>query len=399
VARALIQINGVDGSNDDLPINVVVNLNNDGNGGEVSYAWVILDQPPGPADALSATNIANPTLQPRKQGTYLLQLTVNGSLVDEAIVGIRQVKTNQRVPAAGETIQDSATRGWANASGSFQQLVDSGYGANYGLVTAVSGGVFSRGQVLKQTGEAVIMSGLPGQETLPQWAAANITNASDLYLVESQLGVFESVVSTGSTNAVFGDIIYVRVAGRFAGSGVTTGGIGQEVYMDNTGALSLAPGSFPRIVGKSLNIDPSADLWINPQLTPQPMLLTWGNETGPSAGQTRYMNPSGFSATTVDSNETALLVPFDGTVLAFNANTRVGPVADSIVFTVRRNFADTAITATIPAGFGSGSDYTNPTSFLAFDSLSLSVVGGGALAGAPTGLVAVALFVPAKLHL
>lgn len=398
MARALISVNGIDGSNDNLPVNTVVNLNNDGNGGEVSYSWVILDQPNGPADSLSATNIQAPNFTPQKQGTYFIQLTVNGTLIDTVIVGIRQVKTFQRVPAAGETIQDSSTRGWANASGSFQQLIDAGYGQNFGLMAGVAFGAFSRGTVLIQTGEFVVMPGLPGQEPLPVWSpATQITYGTTLY--NSQLAVFESVVSTGSTTSSANDIIYVRLLGLFTDSGVTTGSIGQPIYLDNSNALSTAPGSFPVLIGKSLNVNASADLWIDPLLTSQPLLLTWGNETGPAAGQTRYMNPAGFSPTTVSGNETTLSVPFDGTVARLLVNARVGPSGDSLTFTVRRNFADTAISAVMPDGGGSAADYTNPASFLAFDQLSLSVTAGVLPASAGLGLVATALFFPNKLYL
>ena len=56
MTQALITVNAVAGSNTDLPINTLVQLNNTGNGGEITYAWSILDQPPGTADALSSTN-------------------------------------------------------------------------------------------------------------------------------------------------------------------------------------------------------------------------------------------------------------------------------------------------------------------------------------------------------
>ena len=62
---ANISINGVDGSNADLPINVLVQLGNQNTGGEVTFNWTIVDQPPGLDDMLSSATLQNPTFTPK----------------------------------------------------------------------------------------------------------------------------------------------------------------------------------------------------------------------------------------------------------------------------------------------------------------------------------------------
>ena len=115
--RARIEINASVGSNTDLPINTSVLFSNDDAGDETSYLWSVLDQPVGATDALSNTTIENPTFTPKKEGTYLVRLTVDSGLstesVDQVIVGIRDLKTRLRVPAAGETTEGDTTDGWS----------------------------------------------------------------------------------------------------------------------------------------------------------------------------------------------------------------------------------------------------------------------------------------------
>ena len=103
---AAIQINGVLGPEDDLPLGAPVQLSNQDTGGEVSYAWQILDRPEGSAAVLTNPAIENPLFTPDVEGTYLLRLTVNATTATEAIdtqvAAVRFLKTDQRAPAAGE---------------------------------------------------------------------------------------------------------------------------------------------------------------------------------------------------------------------------------------------------------------------------------------------------------
>ena len=117
---AQISINGVPGSNADLPINTLVQLNNVGIGGEVTYAWSILDQPIGAADALSNPAIVNPTITLKKEGSYLIRLVVNAGLasekIDTRVAAVKHLKTRLRVPAAGEKLEVDVVDGWATTA-------------------------------------------------------------------------------------------------------------------------------------------------------------------------------------------------------------------------------------------------------------------------------------------
>ena len=62
--QALITVNAVVGSNDDLPIDTLVTLANDNVGGETTYLWEIVDQPVGTADTLSSTSAPSVTFTP-----------------------------------------------------------------------------------------------------------------------------------------------------------------------------------------------------------------------------------------------------------------------------------------------------------------------------------------------
>jgi hypothetical protein len=239
---ANIKINAVAASNDDLPINTLVNLDNANTGGEVSFLWVIVDQPPGAADALSSTVVQNPTLTPKKEGTYLLQLTVNGTLVDRKIVGVRQLKTRERVPAAQEVTEDG-TRGWAGAAGSFLQHVDRSVADPVLLVGVLTTPGHSRGAVLKTVGSTTIKSGLPGQEVVPSFDLALATAHLD-----DRLFVLESGVD-GNTSPAAGALVIARSLGQFVGATGVPTAVRDPVFVSNAGVVSLASGTNQRRVG------------------------------------------------------------------------------------------------------------------------------------------------------
>lgn len=217
MTQALITINTVPGSNDNLPITppTLVNLHNVNTGGETTFLWSILDQPPGPVDSLSSTVIQNPTFTPLKEGSYLIKLVVNFGLPDEqtdsVIAAVRQVKTLERIPAADETTQDDTSDGWATSMNSLlrridQQLADTGYivGAN------ASGGSLTAGDVVRVTSGVLIKVGLPGQELVPGYvkAPANVLGNLDELLC--------TVISdlAGSLTVANGDLFRARFMGK-----------------------------------------------------------------------------------------------------------------------------------------------------------------------------------------
>jgi len=221
---AKITINAVPGSNDDLPIDDLVQLTNQNDAGVVSWLWEILDQPPGTTDNLSATNIHNPTYTPRKEGTTRLRLTVNQTLPtetsDTAIVGIRSLKTRERIPAAGETVEDSSTRGWAAAVGAQAPAAGAkGWLARLEQMFAdgpvVTGEVgpastLTFGDVAYPTGgNDTLKVGLPGQERIQTWEPTDF-NGGQFGQVQ---GLMIARVSDGALTANAGELCYIRLVG------------------------------------------------------------------------------------------------------------------------------------------------------------------------------------------
>lgn len=245
---ANITINGTPGSNTNLPIGTLVQLNNLNVGGELTYLWTILDQPPGPADVLSSTVIQNPTFTPRKEGTYLIQLVINQSMpsqIQQTVVGaVLQLITQQRVPASGETTQADPTEGWGLAAGNFLRLVDSARAQSGHIVGVASTNGLVPGNILRINGVSTIKSGLPGETTLPSLITALATSSSDITrtLVILQQGV------NGSLTPSMGDLINCSLIALY-GPNTGSPAVGDLVYLSDTGTFSLTPGTLKRIIG------------------------------------------------------------------------------------------------------------------------------------------------------
>lgn len=263
--QALIKINGIPGSNTDLPIDTLVQLDNQNIGGEITYKWEILDQPPGPADILSSTSIQNPTFTPKKEGSYLIRLTVNESLVNEqvdaVIAAILQLKTRKRVPAAGETVEADPIDGWATDVNIYLRAID-GQLADPGVIVGVnaSGGTMNRGTILRVTSGQIIKAGLPGQETVPGFVAAPATSLGS---VDELLCVLEGGVD-GTPNPNAGALIRTRFLGRLAAIPLGSGGIGDTVFVSDTAQIALSPGTVRRQIGSIMSINGSdRDIWFD----------------------------------------------------------------------------------------------------------------------------------------
>jgi len=98
-------------------------ISNFDNTGVLGHDWELVDRPIGSSASLSSTTDPTTTLTPDVPGSYLIQLltysdapktVIDGA--DRQIIGIRfATPFDWLVPAAGETIQQSATRGWAQS--------------------------------------------------------------------------------------------------------------------------------------------------------------------------------------------------------------------------------------------------------------------------------------------
>lgn len=245
--QALISINAVPGSDDDLPLATPVQLDNVGTGGETTYAWSLLAIPEGSAAVLSSASVHNPLFTPDLEGTYLIQVIVNGVMTNRAVVGCRQIKTRWRVPAPGETIEDSVTTGWATAMNRLLGCVDAMRASPTKLVGTCDTGGLAVDSVAAQIGGGALLNG----EMLPVYTQINAASpypylGLPLYVVDGK------VAEAGASGAAAaGDLAQVslrRVVGPFVVP-MTPPAIGAPVYLSNAGLLELAPGTTARRVG------------------------------------------------------------------------------------------------------------------------------------------------------
>lgn len=240
---ANIKINGVASSNDNLPINTLVTLDNLGVGGETTYSWAIVTQPEGAADALSNAAVQSPTFTPKKEGSYLIRLTVNGAFIDEKIVAVRDIKTLERAPAALEKTQvDGTGLGWSQAMNRWLKRVSSLYGADFGVLVGVAGGNMNRGEAIAMNDVVTLKTGLPGAEIVPQFVRSGSNGAG------GPVGICEGTIA-GGVSPINGDIIRVRMFGLYsqllAGSPLN----GDPIY-NNQEVLQLTPpDGISRVVG------------------------------------------------------------------------------------------------------------------------------------------------------
>jgi len=319
--QAQITIDAIVGSNIDLPLNTLVQLNNNGIGGEVSYLWTILDQPPGAVDSLSNTSIPNPTLTPQKEGTYLLRLIVNASLpteqTDSVVAAVRQLKTRNRIPAAGETTQADFADGWATDTNALLRRYDQQL-ADPGPVVCVNkqGSVITRGNVVRVTSGAVIKLGLPGQETVP---GITLAPATTLGNIDELLLVVEGDVN-GNTNVAIDAICVARIYGRIAALPLGAGVVGDTVFVSDTATLATTAGTNRRRAGSIMSVSGGdRDVWFDgvggQDITPIDRRYLVYGPPSPLTNAVRVDGPGGVGAGNVSGGVPVLFKAADvGTV-------------------------------------------------------------------------------------
>lgn len=234
-------------------INVAANFSNASTGGEVTFAWTLLDQPEGPPDALVP---AGPTaaLTPLKEGSYLVQLVVNSGTNTEARdiakIDVRNFIDGRSYPAAGETVEQNMARGWAEeANRLFGDLTsirkDPGQVAG---VIAVNGTTANQ-TVLFISGTVEIKATLPGAERVPLFDIANGSSTTEM--AGSLFLLTKSVTNTAAPSApVANDVIWARADGMVYGVNLGGGAVGDSVYVSDAGSLALLPGTVGRSVGQ-----------------------------------------------------------------------------------------------------------------------------------------------------
>lgn len=251
MTQAVVQIDGVTGSNPPngvaLSLGATITVTNVNNGGEVSYLWEFVDRPENSAAAFASPNVQTTTFVADVEGTYVIRLTVNATLADEAvntvIAAVYQILTLDRIPGATETTQANTVRGWAEAVNRWLKHLDR-FRADSGtsVVTITSGA--SRGQCVTPESYAPLRSGLPEQSDS---LACGLALGTTLAHVRSAIYVVEGTPAGGAVVGV-GALGVVRREGLF---GPLTGApsLGDPVYVNDASQVSLTPGTYSRQIG------------------------------------------------------------------------------------------------------------------------------------------------------
>lgn len=255
--QAIIEINSVAASNNDLPINTLVQLSNDDAGDESTYLWSILSQPPGAADALSSTTIENPTITPQKEDTYLIKLIVDQGLAGEStdikLFRIRRLKTDNALIATQETIEGPQNAWSLPQNETLSSLDNRIFGGD--IIVAQAAGALTVGTTVAFDAVNIIKAGLPGAENVPRASAINATDAT---ITTKALGVVISKPD-GSTTILANDMVLVRMSGLLDITQTGTPTVGDNVFVSDGGVPSLIPGINFRLIGAV--VDPTAGAW------------------------------------------------------------------------------------------------------------------------------------------
>jgi len=118
----------------------LVTLTNFDNTGVLAWQWTLLDRPAGSLASLTGAASSVATLTPDVPGSYLVRLRTwldaGATVLDgvsTAITFVRYVSVpTWRVPAAGETTEVDATRGWADEVNAIIDYIQANLGGSVG---------------------------------------------------------------------------------------------------------------------------------------------------------------------------------------------------------------------------------------------------------------------------
>ncbi len=112
MSTALIVINqsgksaGIPGvSRDDLSVGYVVTLTNNNNTDVTTWLWEFISKPSTSSATINNSTTSASTFTPDVVGSYLIQLTVNGTIVNQKIAAVKTDYLRVRIPAALESTQ------------------------------------------------------------------------------------------------------------------------------------------------------------------------------------------------------------------------------------------------------------------------------------------------------
>lgn len=238
MATAAIKFNGTLGSVSNLTIGQTVNLSNNDNTGATAWQWSFIDIPENSTATLSTPTTNASSFVADIEGTYLVELIVNpgGSQVTDTEYGaILTLELGLRIPAAGEMLQESSSRGWAQ---SVNRLIsqlerDQRAGTIHG---GISSGAIAAGVPGRQTGLGTLANG----ESLPTIGAASASTAAQ---AQNIVWVLNSASGANQHLNTLVDGLVLTVLD------FTAANLGDPVYLTNAGGISLSPGTVPTTVG------------------------------------------------------------------------------------------------------------------------------------------------------
>jgi hypothetical protein len=244
---AIIQINsGTPGvSNDNLPLDGLVTLTSV-NTALYSYTWAIVSQPEGPNDNIVGSGQVV-TFTPTKEGSYLVKLTVDFGYPSEdsqqLIAAVRELETGNRIPAIGETTENSVNDGWANPVDAILQRVTRFTDA--GVQPGAAAEALAVGDVVYASDTYTLAASLPGERVVAKWALAHANVAAE---VQGVFGVVVGSVLGGSIAA--DDVITVQTTGLYQGVPFASApSVGDAVFISDAAGLSLTQGTIKRQIG------------------------------------------------------------------------------------------------------------------------------------------------------
>jgi hypothetical protein len=244
---AIIQINSGTGgvSNDNLPLDGLVTLTSVDTA-LYSYTWAIVSQPEGPNDNIVGSGQIV-TFTPTKEGSYLVKLTVDFGYPSEdsqqLIAAVRELETGDRIPAIGETTENSVNDGWANPVDSVLQRVTRFTDA--GILPGVAAEPLAVGDVVYASDTYTLAANLPGERVVANWSKAHADVPAE---VQGVFGVVVGSVLGGSIDA--DDVITVQTTGLFQGVPFASApNVGDPVFISDAAGLSLTQGTIKRQIG------------------------------------------------------------------------------------------------------------------------------------------------------
>ena len=336
-----------------------------GGGGGVPYTGATANVDLGEygLDAGFVSFDTTPTGTPTTQGTMswdvdhnTVQLVMNGTTgrILEDVFYIAKNQTGSTIPK-GTVVRADGTLG---ASGRIK------------ITPFLADGTYPSEYIMGVTAEA-IANGADGMVVhFGQIRNVNTSAYSDgdiLYASPSSAGAFTTTIPSAPNN-----IIEVAIVIHAAANGIlqVRPTIGSNINKDE-GVLITSPSN-----GQTLTYNSTSGLWVNqtPTVSTSKSILqvTYGGGVL-SPGQITFANFSNTAGSTTEANR-RLPIPTACTLNNFYFNMITSqPASGSLVLTIRKNGADTALVITVAAGSVSGvySNTANSVTFVAGDLMAI----------------------------